>query len=188
MQELKSLENHFLIAMPSLQDKYFNRSVTYICEHSKAGAMGIIINQPSTMTFRELIQQTTEDAIIDDDKSAKIVVCGGPVHPDRGFVLHSKQAGWASSVELTSEIMVTTSKDILEVVGNEQGPHKSIVALGYAGWEAGQLEQEIQDNAWLTIEADTELLFDVPIHKKWQYAVNKLGVDVWQLTQEAGHA
>jgi len=174
--------------MPSLDDAYFARSVTYILEHNENGAMGIVINQPSTMTFRELISQTDKSASIDDDKVDKIVVCGGPVHQDRGFVLHSNQPGWSSSMQINSEIMVTTSKDILSVIGNSKGPERSIIALGYAGWEAGQLEQELQDNAWLTLQADPEILFDTPIHKKWQASVNKLGVDVWQLTQQAGHA
>ncbi|GBL05585.1 YqgE/AlgH family protein [Glaciecola sp. KUL10] len=188
MQQLKTLENQLLIAMPSLTDKYFSRSVTYICEHNENGAMGIVINQPSTMTFNELISQTDETAVVDDNKKSTIVLCGGPVHPDRGFILHSSQPGWNSSVELTSEIMVTTSKDILSVIGNDKGPDKSIVALGYAGWEAGQLEQEIQENAWLTVPADLDLLFNTPIHNRWQAAVNRLGIDVWQLTQDAGHA
>ena len=186
--QLNSFQNQFLVAMPALDDEYFGRSVTYILEHNNEGAMGIVINQPAAMSFKELISQADEGATVDDDKLDKIVVCGGPVHQDRGFVLHSTQAGYNSSLALSSEIMVTTSKDILSVVGNKAGPAKSVIALGYAGWAAGQLEQEVQNNAWLTLEADQEILFDTPIHKKWQAAVNKLGVDVWQLTQQAGHA
>ncbi|MFC4700327.1 YqgE/AlgH family protein [Glaciecola siphonariae] len=188
MKQITSLQNHFLIAMPALDDQYFSRSVTYILEHNDEGAMGIVINQPSRMSFKELIEQTDKQAHIEDDKLDKIVVCGGPVNPDRGFVLHSTQAGWASSLALSSEIMVTTSKDIVSVLGNDKGPNHSIIALGYAGWSPGQLEQELHDNAWLTLEADNEIMFETPIHKKWQAAVNRLGVDVWQLTQQAGHA
>lgn len=188
IEQITSLQNHFLVAMPALDDEYFGRSVTYILEHNHEGAMGIVINQPSPMTFRELISQSDENATIDDDKSDKIVVCGGPVHQDRGFVIHSTQVGWSSSAKVTPNIMVTTSKDILSVLGNSQGPERSMIALGYAGWGAGQLEQEIQANAWLTIEADEEILFNTPIHKKWQASVNKLGVDVWQLTQQSGSA
>lgn len=188
IEQITSLQNHFLVAMPALDDEYFGRSVTYILEHNLEGAMGIVINQPSSMTFRELISQSDENATIDDDKSDKIVVCGGPVHQDRGFVIHSTQVGWNSSAKVTPNIMVTTSKDILSVLGNSQGPERSMIALGYAGWGAGQLEQEIQANAWLTIEADEEILFNTPIHKKWQASVNKLGVDVWQLTQQSGSA
>lgn len=188
MQQLNTLENQLLIAMPSLTDKYFSRSVTYICEHNEHGAMGIVINQPLNMTFNDLISQTDENAIVSDDKKSSIVLCGGPVHPDRGFILHSTQQGWSSSVELSSEVMVTTSKDILSVIGNDKAPEKSIVALGYAGWEAGQLEKELQENSWLTVESDIDIVFNTPIHNRWQAAVNKLGVDTWQLTQDAGHA
>ncbi|MBT1450448.1 YqgE/AlgH family protein [Glaciecola sp. XM2] len=185
---MTSLQNHFLVAMPALDDEYFARSVTYILEHNDQGAMGIVINQPSPMTLFDVIKQTDANAEVDEHKREQIVVFGGPVNQDRGFVLHSIQSGWNSSAKLSSEIMVTTSKDILSAIGNEHGPRQSMLALGYAGWDAGQLEQEIQSNAWLTLEADQEILFNTPIHKKWQAAVNKLGVDVWQLTQQAGHA
>jgi len=110
------------------------------------------------------------------------------VSQDRGFILHTTQPGWSSSLQLTSEIMITTSKDILSALGNEKAPAKSLVTLGYAGWTAGQLEEEVQNNSWLIVEADEELLFDVPIHKKWEEAVRKLGIDVWQLGPDAGHA
>lgn len=186
--QVNSLQNHFLIAMPSLSDQYFSRSVTYVLEHDEEGAMGIVINQPSTMTFRELISQTDKNAIVTDHFSNKLVMCGGPVHPDRGFILHSTQAGWQSSLPVTPQVMVTSSKDILSVIGNEKGPEKAIVALGYAGWQAGQLEQELQDNAWLIVKASEDILFDTPISKKWELAVNKLGIDVWQLTQQSGNA
>lgn len=188
IETIQSLQNHFLIAMPVLSDDYFARSVAFIVEHTKDGAMGIVINQPSTMTFREMIKIADKTVAIADDVNEKIVVCGGPVHPDRGFVLHSSKPGYASSINVTSDIMVTTSKDILSELGQQTGPEKSVVALGYAGWDAGQLEQEIQENTWLTIEADYGLLFDTPIHQKWQAAVNKLGIDVWQLSQHAGRA
>ncbi|MDN4501492.1 YqgE/AlgH family protein [Alteromonadaceae bacterium BrNp21-10] len=179
-----TLENHFLIAMPSLQDPYFERSVTYICEHNEHGAMGIVINQPAGMTVKELLKHTEIDGPIDEKKGECIVVAGGPVNQDRGFILHSPKAGYSGSMEINSEIMVTTSKDILEDIGNDNSPHKTVVALGYAGWSAGQLEEEIQQNSWLVVESDAELLFDVPIHKKWEAAVHKLGIDVWQLSSD----
>lgn len=188
IETIHSLQNHFLIAMPVLSEDYFSRSVAFIVEHTKDGAMGIVINQPSTMTFREMIKIADKTLALTDKLSEKIVVCGGPVHPERGFVLHSSKPGYASSINVTSDIMVTTSKDILAELGQQIGPEKSVVALGYAGWDAGQLEQELLENVWLTVEADHELLFDTPIHKKWQAAVNKLGVDVWQLSQHAGQA
>ncbi|MBT1062174.1 YqgE/AlgH family protein [Bowmanella sp. Y26] len=185
---MQSFENHFLIAMPSLEDPYFSRSLTYICEHNEHGAMGIVINQPTGLHLKEMLKQVDESIEVDDDKAEQLVLAGGPVSPDRGFILHSTQPGWASSLALTSEIMVTTSKDILNVLGNSKAPEKSLVALGYAGWSAGQLEEEIQHNSWLLIEADADLLFNVPIHKKWQAAVQKLGVDIWQLAPDVGHA
>lgn len=188
MKTLKSFENHLLIAVPSMTEGFFQRSVTYICEHNNEGAMGIVINLPSLMTFRELISQADDKAIIVDDKAEQIVLCGGPVHQDRGFILHKTQAGWASSVAVNSDIMITTSKDILSVLGNENGPEESLIALGCAGWEAGQLENELKENTWLMIEADQDLLFKTPIHSKWQEAMNKLGIDAWQLTQDVGHA
>jgi putative transcriptional regulator len=188
IQAIDSLKNHFLIAMPILTDKYFSRSVTYVVEHSSEGAMGIVINMPSNLSFKDLINMADSENPVPNKLLEKIVVCGGPVNPDRGFIVHSAKGGYSSSVNVTSEIMLTTSKDILPTLGNDDGPEKSVVAIGCAGWDAGQLEQEMQDNAWLTIEADEKILFETPIHKKWQAAVNKLGVDVWQLTQQAGEA
>lgn len=184
----QSLQNHFLIAMPILSDDYFGRSVAFIVEHTKDGAMGIVINQPSTMTFKEMVKIADNSVSFASSVHEKIVVCGGPVHPDRGFIVHSNKPGYASSINVTSDIMVTTSKDILSELGQQTGPQKSVVALGYAGWDAGQLEQEIQENAWLTVEADEEVLFDTPIHQIWQAALNKLGIDPWQLSQQAGRA
>lgn len=185
---MQSFENHLLIAMPSLEDPYFSRSVTYICEHNEQGAMGLVINQPAGMTLKELLKQTDSQAIVVDSKADDIVLAGGPVSQDRGFILHTPQKGWSSSMELTPEVMVTTSKDILSALGNEKGPEKALITLGYAGWTAGQLEEELQQNSWLTVEADASLLFDVPVHQKWQNAVNKLGIDVWQLGPDMGHA
>ena len=188
MTELKSLQNHFLVAMPSLEDSYFSRSLTYICEHNDEGAMGLVINQPSTMTLKQLLEQTDKELVVSKEKSDQIILAGGPISQERGFVLHSAQEGWTSSLSLSPNIMITTSKDILTAIGSNKGPRSSLIALGYAGWTAGQLEHEMQENAWLTIEADEDILFNTPIHKKWQAAVNKLGVDVWQLAPGAGHA
>ena len=174
--------------MPTLDDPYFSRSLTYICEHNEHGAMGLVINQPAGMSLKELINQADKDAIVLDEKADGIVLAGGPVGQDRGFILHTTQAGWSSSLALTSEIMITTSKDILSVLGNNDAPEQALVTLGYAGWSAGQLEDEVQHNSWLLVEADLDLLFNVPIHRKWEAAVQKLGIDVWQLGPEAGHA
>ncbi|MEP0176995.1 MAG: YqgE/AlgH family protein [Paraglaciecola sp.] len=185
---MQSLQNYLLIATPTMEDPYFSRTVTYICEHNKNGAMGLVINQPVGMKLKELINQVDEEAEVLDAKADEIVLAGGPVSQDRGFILHTSQLGWSSSLTMTSEIMVTTSKDIISSLGNQQAPDKSLVILGYAGWSAGQLEEEIQTNSWLMVEADAELLFDVPIHKKWETAVHRLGVDVWQLGPDVGHA
>jgi putative transcriptional regulator len=186
--QMQSLQNHLLIAMPTLNDPYFSRSVTYICEHNEHGAMGIVINQPVGMNLKQLLSQTDSEVQVLEQKADDIILAGGPVSQDRGFILHTSQPGWNSSLQLTSEIMVTTSKDILPALGDGTGPEKALIALGYAGWTAGQLEEEIQSNSWLTVEADVELLFDVPIHKKWQTAVQKLGIDIWQLAPDVGHA
>lgn len=200
MTEMKSLQNHFLVAMPSLDDPYFSRSLIYVCEHNAEGAMGIVVNQPSTMNVKQLLEQTDKDLTVSEDKAEQIVLAGGPVNQERGFVLHSpqntvkstsqdaEQKSWASSLKLAPNVIVTTSKDILTAIGKDEGPEDVLIALGYAGWTAGQLEKEMQENAWLTIEADEEILFRTPMHKKWQATVNKLGVDVWQLAPGAGHA
>lgn len=183
-----NLQNHFLIATPSLDGSYFSKTLTYICEHNDKGAMGIVINNKTELTLAQLLKMTEEDVTIDKDHSEHVVLEGGPVSRDRGFILHTSQSGWSSSLELSSEIMVTTSKDILAVIGNEKGPDKSLVALGYAGWGAGQLEVELEDNSWLTIEADMNILFNVPIEDRWQKAIEKLGIDIWQLAPTVGHA
>jgi putative transcriptional regulator len=188
MSDMQSLQNYLLIASPSMDDPYFARTVTYICEHNEHGAMGLVINQPVGMSLKELVEQVDEQAEVLEEKAEGIVLAGGPVSQDRGFILHTSQSGWCSSLTMTSEIMVTTSKDIISSLGNKDAPDKSLAILGYAGWSAGQLEEEIQTNSWLMVEADTEILFDVPIHKKWEAAVHLLGVDVWQLGPDIGHA
>lgn len=188
MTELSTFENQFLIAMPSLNDPYFSRSLTYICEHNDDGAMGLVINQPTTLNLKALMSQIDDEIVVSEENAEQIVLAGGPVSQDRGFILHSNQQGWSSSLQLTDDMMVTTSKDILPAMATNKGPDKCLVALGYAGWTAGQLEQEIQENSWLTVEADPDIIFNTPIHRRWQAAVNKLGVDIWQLAPTSGHA
>lgn len=183
-----NLQNHLLIATPTLEDPYFSRSVAYLFEHNEKGAMGIVVNRLAGLTLEELIGMTESTGIVDDLHASNPVMVGGPVNRDRGFILHSTQLGWNSSLVLNSEIMITTSKDILDVIGNDKGPKESIIALGYAGWAPGQLEQELEQNSWLTVEADKDLLFNVPAEKKWQAAIDKLGINIWSLSPEAGHA
>lgn len=186
--EISSLTNQLLIAMPTLDGSFFGRSVTYICEHDEQGAMGIVINKATEINVNTLLNEVaieTEDDIILSDKS---VLTGGPVQTDRGFVLHTGGQVWSSSIALPNNINVTTSKDILESLTTEHAPEDYLLALGYAGWAAGQLEDELADNAWLTIEADHELLFHTPIEKRWEMAIKKLGIDISQLSTISGHA
>lgn len=185
---MDSLENHFLIAMPSLEDQRFNRTVTYICEHNDQGAMGLVINQPTDLTVTELLDQIKVDINKEAEAAKNTIFSGGPVQTDRGFVLHSPQECWTSSLQLSSEIMVTTSKDILANLSNEMAPQKFLITLGYAGWGAGQLEQEIAENSWLTIPADAEIMFDVPPSQRYEKAAMKMGIDIWQLSRDVGHA
>ncbi|WP_392344109.1 YqgE/AlgH family protein [Pseudoalteromonas prydzensis] len=185
---MQSLENHFLIAMPSMQDPFFKRAVAYICEHNEDGAMGLVINQAINITVGDLLDKIE----IDNDKSTQAasvaVFAGGPVKTDRGFVLHSPKSGYSASQELSSEIMITTSKDVLASLTTAQAPEQFIITLGYSGWEQGQLEQELLENAWLIIKADPDIIFNTPIEQRWEKAVATLGFDISQLSSEAGHA
>jgi putative transcriptional regulator len=186
---MDSLQNHFIIAMPNLNDPYFERSVTFICEHNESGAMGLVINQPIDLSLEGMLKQIKIETI-PDTLNNKPIFAGGPVARERGFVLHRRdmESSWASSVNISETISLTTSKDILEAIGMDTGPEHFLVSLGYAGWEAGQLEEELQSNAWLTIPADPDILFDTPIHKRWEYATEKLGINPWQITSDIGHA
>lgn len=182
-----SLKNQLLIAMPSLNDSFFKKSVTYICEHNENGAIGIIINQPLTQTLSFVFEQM--DIASDNEQMANSpLLFGGPVQQERGFVLHAPSGHWRSSMPLKDDLSITTSKDILEALAQGEGPKDAIVALGYAGWEANQLESELAENSWLTSQASHELLFDVPFHNRWEAAANQLGIDIKQLSQDVGHA
>ncbi len=185
---MQSLQNHMLVAMPGLDDPLFGRSVTYICEHNDEGAMGIVLNHPLSVDVAKLLSQLDIAFDGDSDAAKARVVAGGPVQNDRGFVLHTPKAGYHSSMALNAELMITTSKDILEQLTSDEAPEKFLLALGYAGWSAGQLEQEIADNSWLVIPADNRIIFDLPHGEKWQGATAKLGIQSWQLSSEAGHA
>lgn len=197
---MESLENQFLIAMPSLDDSYFNKTVTYICEHNEEGAMGLIINLPVNINLSELLKQieaTEEDftssASLDEENELTAglqqrVLSGGPISQQRGFVLHSKQKGWSSSLALSDKLMITTSKDILLALGTKEQPENYIVTLGYAGWGPGQLEEEIKANSWLTTPADIDILFNTPVEERWKKATEKLGIDLAHLSSDVGHA
>lgn len=185
---MTSLANQFLIAMPSLDDSYFGRSVTYICEHDDEGAMGLVVNKSTDMSVGRLLKEIKIDDEVNPLLSEQLVLAGGPVQTDRGFVLHSGSREWSSSMHLNNDIMVTTSKDILENLASDIGPKDFILTLGYAGWSAGQLEDELASNSWLTIDADPALIFDTPIEQRWEKAVQMLGIDISQLTAFSGHA
>ena len=182
-----TLTNHFLIAMPSLQDPNFARTVTYICEHNEQGAMGIIINRPMDIQLGDMLSQL-DIAATDPRVLQTHVYLGGPVQTDRGFVLHSAEHSWDSTLEITPEISVTTSRDILEAIADGKGPELVMIALGYAGWAGGQLEDELSANAWLSGPADRNIMFRMPSEARWQAAASLLGVDLNLLSGEAGHA
>jgi putative transcriptional regulator len=185
---MQSLCNTLLVAMPTMEDPRFKHAVTYLFEHSEDGAMGLVINQPTNITLGELLDQIK---IVNDKSSSaahNTIYSGGPVSQDRGFVLHSTRPGYSSSAEITSEIMLTTSKDVLAELTTANAPSEFIVTLGYAGWSAGQLEQELLENTWLTVPADPELVFHTPPTKLWEAALARLGVSACQLSQFAGHA
>lgn len=185
---MQDFQDHFLIAMPALDDPMFKRSVTYICEHSAEGAMGIVINHPLNVTVAELLQQLQIEFDHKSKVASSAVCAGGPIQSDRGFVLHSPKDGYSSSLVLNNGLMVTTSKDILTDLTTAEAPDKFLLALGYAGWTPGQLEQEIADNSWLVIPADNDIIFELSHAEKWNSATAKMGIKPWQLTTEAGHA
>lgn len=181
------LANQLLIALPSLEEGAFSRSVALICQHDEDGAMGIVVNRASEYTLGEVLGQMGIDGG-SDELRAQLVLAGGPVHPERGFVLHDGGRHWESTMGITGELFLTTSRDILEAMANGEGPTNAVVALGCAGWGAGQLEQELTDNDWLTAPADAELLFDMPLDARWQAAAGLIGVDLAHLAGYSGRA
>ncbi|MBS0287232.1 MAG: YqgE/AlgH family protein [Proteobacteria bacterium] len=188
MSVYTSLRDHFLIAMPSMTDPHFTHSVIYICEHSPEGAMGIVINMPLSIHLGDVLQNMnikTDDASL----SHTPVLAGGPIQQERGFVIHrASEDKWESSLALTKTISITTSKDILFAIANHKGPKDHIIALGYAGWDGGQLEREIAQNTWLCGPADPQVLFDIAPENRWRAAGALLGVDMDCLSTEIGHA
>jgi putative transcriptional regulator len=182
-----SLRDHFLLAMPALTDAMFANSITYLCEHNKDGAMGIVINNPLDLCLEEVLEHLHLSA---RGRLKEVpVMAGGPVQIDRGFILHRPDARkWEASRQITEEITLTTSKDILAAMAEGEGPQDSLIALGYAGWGAGQLESEIFDNSWLTLPADSAIIFDTPYHQRASAAAAKLGVDMNLISAQAGHA
>lgn len=181
------LTNHFLIAMPTLVDPNFYQTVTYVCAHNEEGAMGLVINRPMRIELREVLSQMelepSTPAI-----GTRPVFEGGPVQPDRGFILHRPSRAWGSTIEISDSVGVSTSRDILEAIARGEGPADSLVALGYAGWGAGQLERELAENAWLSGPADLDIIFTTPPEARWRAAAQLLGVDLASLSHQVGHA
>ena len=182
-----NLTHHFLIAMPSMADPYFAKSLTFICEHNDQGALGLVVNRPIDMTLQALFERLSL-RLGDNGRRDAPVYFGGPVQTDRGFVLHEPAGNWQSTLRVRDAIGLTTSKDILEAVGRGEGPERMLVTLGYAGWSPGQLEHELSQNAWLTVEARDGILFDTPAEARLPAAMELLGLDFARLQDEAGHA
>ncbi|MBS1145238.1 MAG: YqgE/AlgH family protein [Proteobacteria bacterium] len=182
-----NLTDNFLIAMPALEDPYFSNSLIYICEHNANGALGIIVNRPIDMNLAGLFEKI--DIKLEADKLANLpVYFGGPVQLDRGFVLHRPVGQWQSTLAVNSEVGLTSSRDVLSSVGSFGLPAEIIVTLGYSGWDAGQLEDELAQNSWLTVPAKAEILFDLPPEERLPAAMQKLGISFTQLSDVAGHA
>lgn len=192
-----NLTNHFLIAMPGLQDMEFARSVVYLCEHSERGALGLIINKPTDINLQKLFDKV-EMSLGRADLGQQPVMQGGPVQTERGFVLHDpivwsedkieKESVYASTMSIPGGLEMTTSKDVLEALAEGAGPRRVLITLGYSAWGEGQLESEIAENAWLTVGADQSVIFETPIHERYDRALALLGVQAWMLSPEAGHA
>ncbi len=182
-----SLAGQLLVAMPSMMDPNFQQTVTYICEHSTSGALGIIINRPLNMDISEVLEHLSLHPT-QDNHLKQPVMQGGPVQSERGFVLHESPHNWDSTTEIGHSICVTTSQDILSDVAAGNGPDRILMALGYAGWQAGQLEYEIRQNAWLTVPASTNLVFDTPFKDRWKAAAESIGIDPANLSPYSGNA
>ena len=181
------LTHHFLIAMPSMVDTNFAKSLTYICEHNDQGALGVVVNRPIDMTLKTLLEQI--DIPLRDESCGRLpVYFGGPVQVDRGFVLHRPPGDWESTLSINAQIGLTTSRDILQAVAEGRGPEQILVSLGYAGWAPGQLEQELSQNAWLTVHAEADVIFELPAEHRLSAAMSLLGVDLAHLSDDVGHA
>ena len=187
MELQESLCNQLLIAMPGMADPNFNSTVTLICEHNAEGALGIVINRPMDMNLGGLFEQL-DVANPDESMTDFPVLSGGPVSRERGFVLHNPGDDFESSVVVSPDVHLTLSRDVIDAMATGGGPERSLVALGYAGWDAGQLEAEMLANTWLTVPASPEVIFDVPFADRWSFAARTIGIDISQISPDAGHA
>jgi putative transcriptional regulator len=177
----------FLIAMPAMADPVFAKTLVFVCDHNEQGAMGVIVNRPLGMDMRTLFKQVDID-LKRIELAEQEIYFGGPVQTDRGFVLHQPLGNWQSTMAVEDDLGLTTSKDVLSAVGEGGGPDRMFISLGYAGWEAGQLEVELAQNAWLTVDADIEVIFSLPAEQRYEAALKLLGVDMAMLSDTAGHA
>ena len=182
-----SLTNQLLIAMPGLEDPNFSATVTLICEHNDDGALGIVINRPLTLKLGGLFEQLELEGA-DPETAGDPVLLGGPVGPERGFVLHGPEQTFENSIKVSSDIQLTLSRDVLDAMADGKGPSKTLVALGYAGWEPGQLEHEMLANSWLNVPATTDIVFDTPFAERWARAAETIGIDISRISPDAGHA
>lgn len=187
MQATHYLTDHFLIAMPSLADPNFARRVTLVCQHDETGAMGLVINHLSEYTLGEVFRQLDIEGAT-PAMARQAVLVGGPVQPDRGFVLHDDPRDFGATLRFGNGLAVSTSRDILEQLARGEGPSQFLMTLGYAGWSPGQLEDEIAHNAWLTVPADSAIFFQTPLEQRWQAAARSLGVDISGMSDLVGHA
>lgn len=187
MASITSFANHLLIAMPSLHDPNFERSVVYVCEHHTQGSVGLIINRPMQYPLSIVFEQLEIEPIRVEQNRLPLLF-GGPVQPERGFVIHKQVGGWRSSLFLQDEVTVTTSNDIIRAIAQDTGPKDVLVTLGYSSWAEKQLEQEVMDNMWLVCPYKSELLYEVSFEQRWDYAGSLLGIKMNQLVSSAGHA
>ena len=187
MAEPTPLTNQLLIAMPALRDSNFARGVAFLCQHGEDGAMGLMINRLSEYRLGDVLAQMNMRSELADVIDAPVLI-GGPVQPERGFVLHAPAGNWESSFRISDQISVTTSRDILLAIAAGSGPRHAVVALGYSGWSPGQLERELCDNHWLTGPASEQVLFETPLEDRWEAAAGLVGVNMIQLASYAGHA
>lgn len=187
MPTTPSLRDNLLIAMPSLHDTHFARAVIYLCTHNEDGALGIIINQPTDFSLTDILACLAIKAEQPQQNKLNIFY-GGPVERQRGFVLHPVGRRWDATLDMNASLSITTSSDVLESLAQGDGPTQSLVALGYTGWTAGQLEKEMQANAWLTSPADNRLLFETPPKQRWQAAGALLNIDINHISSQHGHA
>lgn len=193
---LFNLTNHFLIAMPSLQDPLFGQSVVYLCEHSAKGAVGLVINKPCEIDLKGLFDRVDLPLTRTDLQTAPVFF-GGPMQTERGFVLHEATFDpaeapdhpvYASTMVIPGGLEMTTSRDVLEAIASGSGPRKVLMSLGYSSWGEGQLESELGDNSWLTVQADARLIFETPVAQRYEQALQLLGLQVWMLSPDVGHA